>query len=227
MPQGSPDPARGWTAACLLGIALWIGVTVLVTVLNDDASDGTPTLLTFAAGGAVFFGTVFGYGLWRTRPRDDPELDRLLGELAIEPRTSAATASEIGAMRRVARAYILLGAIVTALGLFAIVEQGLGFGSVGVTIGLIVAITVAWALAIPFVLGRARNASVAVLAPLGLEQHGAQITGERHGRRVQVRFTGREAVTTVGEIELRSPSDEPAGWLRDLAEAERLADEGA
>ena len=44
---------------------------------------------------------------------------------------------------------------------------------------------------------------------------------------MQVRFTGREAVTTVGEIELRSPSDEPAGWLRDLAEAERLADEGA
>ena len=95
------------------------------------------------------------------------------------------------------------------------------------TIGLIVAITVAWALAIPLVLGRARDASAAVLAPLGLEQHGAQITGERHGRPVRVRFTGRETVTTVGEIELRSPSDEPAGWLRDLAEAERLADESA
>ena len=78
-------------------------------------------------------------------------------------------------------------------------------------------------MAIPFVLGHARDASVAVLAPLGLEQRGAEITGERHGRRVTVRFTGRESVTTVGEVELRSPSDEPAGWLRDLAEAERLA----
>jgi hypothetical protein len=218
------SPGRGWTAACLLGIALWIGVTVLVTVLNDDPSDGTPTLLAFAAGGAVFFGAVFGYGLWRTRPRSDPELDLLLDELAIEPRTSASTATQIGAMRRVARVYLVLGAVITALGLFAILEQGLGFGSVGATIGAIVVITVLWALAIPFVLRRAQDASVAVLAPLGLEQHGAEITGQRHGRRVTVSFTGRESVTNVGEVELRSPSDEPAGWLRDLAEAERRAD---
>ena len=216
-------PGRGWTALSLLGIALWIGVTVLVTVVNDDASDGTPTLVAFAAGGAVFFGAIFGYGLWRTRPRSDPELDLLMDELAIEPRTSGGTAVEIDAMRRVARVYLALGAVITALGLFAVLEEGLGFGSVGATIAVIIAITVAWALAIPFVLGRARDASVAMLAPLGLEQHGAEITGERHGRRVTVRFTGRESVTTVGEVELRSPSDEPAGWLRDLAEAERLA----
>jgi hypothetical protein len=216
-------PGRGWTALSLLGIALWIGVTVLVTVLNDDPSDGTPTLVAFAAGGAVFFGAVFGYGLWRTRPRSDPELDLIMDELAIEPRTSGGTAVEIDAMRRVARVYLALGAVITALGLLAILEQGLGFGSVGATIAVIIAITVAWALAIPFVLGRARDASVAMLAPLGLEQHGAEITGERHGRRVTVRFTERETVTTVGEVELRSPSDEPAGWLRDLAEAEELA----
>jgi len=221
--RGSPNPGRGWTAACLGGIALWIGVTVLVTVLNDDASDGTPTLLAFVGGGAVFFGAIFGYGIWRTRPRTDRELDLLLDELAIEPRTSGGTAAEIGAMRRVARAYLVLGALVTALGLFAILEQGLGFGSAGATVAVIVAITVLWALAIPLVLRRARDASVAVLSPLRLEQHGSEITGERHGRRVTVRFTGRESVTTVGEIELRSPSDEPAGWLRDLAEAERLA----
>lgn len=216
-------PGRGWTALSLLGIALWIGVTVLVTVVSDDPSDGTPTLVAFAGGGAVFFGAIFGYGLWRTRPRSDPELDLLMDELAIEPRTSGGTAVEIDAMRRVARVYLALGAAITALGLLAILEQGLGFGSVGATIGVIIAITIAWALAIPLVLGRARDASVAMLAPLGLEQHGAEITGERHGRRVTVRFTGRESVTTVGEVELRSPSDEPAGWLRDLAEAERLA----
>ena len=216
-------PGRGWTALSLLGIALWIGVTVLVTVVNDDASDGTPTLVAFAAGGAVFFGAIFGYGLWRTRPRSDPELELLMDELAIEPRTSGGTAVEIDAMRRMARVYLALGAVITALGFLAVLEQGLGFGSVGATIAVIIAITVAWALAIPFVLGRARDASVAMLAPLGLEQHGAEITGERHGRRVTVRFTGRETVTTVGEVELRSPSDEPAGWLRDLAEAEQLA----
>ena len=134
-------PGRGWTALSLLGIALWIGVTVLVTVVNDDPSDGTPTLVAFAGGGAVFFGAIFGYGLWRTRPRSDPELDLLMDELAIEPRTSGGTAVEIDAMRRVARVYLALGAAITALGLLAILEQGLGFGSVGATIGVIIAIT--------------------------------------------------------------------------------------
>ena len=51
----------------------------------------------------MFFGAIFGYGLWRTRPRSDPELELLMDELAIEPRTSGGTAVEIDAMRRVAR----------------------------------------------------------------------------------------------------------------------------
>ena len=225
----SAPSGRGWAVFTLAGIAVWIGATVLVVVLNDDPSDGTPVLLTFCGGAAAFFGAVFAYALWRTRPRADPELDRLLAELAIEPVTGASGAAAVAPMRRVARAYILLGALVTALGLLAILQEGLGFGSARATVVEIVVIAVLWALAIPWVLRRARDASVAVLAPLGLEQHGAEITGERHGRRVQIRFTGRESVTTVDSsgdaIELRRPADEPAGWLRDLEAAERRADE--
>ena len=132
----SRSGSRGWGAFCLVGIPLWIGITVLVTVLNDDPSDGGPVLLAFAAGGAVFFGIVFGVALWQTRPRSDPELDALLAELSLQPGATAASARAIGAMRRVARAYIVLGALVTALGLLAICEEALGFGSAVATLYL-------------------------------------------------------------------------------------------
>jgi hypothetical protein len=54
---------RGWVAFCLLWIALWIGATVLVAVVDDDPSDGRPVLLAFATGAALFFGTMSGVAL--------------------------------------------------------------------------------------------------------------------------------------------------------------------
>jgi hypothetical protein len=72
-------------AACLLGIAAWVGVAVLAGALADDPTDPKPTLIAFAAGGTAFFGAIFGYSLWRTRRRPEPELDALLGELSVEP----------------------------------------------------------------------------------------------------------------------------------------------
>jgi hypothetical protein len=45
-------------AACLLGIAAWIGVTVLAGALADDPTDPKPTLIAFAAGGTAFFGAM-------------------------------------------------------------------------------------------------------------------------------------------------------------------------
>jgi membrane protein DedA with SNARE-associated domain len=81
----SRSASRRWTAACLLGIAAWIGVTVLAGALADDPTDPKPTLIAFAAGGTAFFGAIFGYSLWRTRRRPEPELDALLGELSLEP----------------------------------------------------------------------------------------------------------------------------------------------
>ena len=94
--------SRGWAAFTLVGLALWIGATVVATVVNDDAADPRPIVLTFAAGGAVFFGAIFGVALWQTRPRTDPELDALLTELAVEPAATRLRASLIGTMRRVA-----------------------------------------------------------------------------------------------------------------------------
>jgi hypothetical protein len=187
---------RGWAAFSLVGIALWVGATVLVTVLNDDPADGKPTLLTFAGGGAAFFAVVFGLAWWQTRPRTDPELDALLAELSLDPGAAPRSARAIAGMRRVARVYILLGALVTALGLIAILQEGLGVGSARATLIAMVVIVVAWAAAVPFVLGRARAASRSVLTPLGLTQFGDRMSGERGGRAVSVRITPRGSVTS-------------------------------
>jgi hypothetical protein len=195
---------RGWAVFSLVGIALWIGVTVGVAILNDDPSDGRPVLLAFAVGGTAFFATVFGLAWWQTRPRSDPELDALATELSLAPIAGPANAVAIGAMRRTARVYILLGALVTALGLAAIVQEAVGAGSVRATLIALLAIVVAWAAAVPIVLRRARAASRAVLAPLGLEQTGATLTGERHDRPVSIAIGPRGSVTRV-----ESPTEPP------------------
>lgn len=193
----SRSASRAWIVLCLVGIGLWIGVTVLVAVVNDDPSDGGPVVLAFAGGAAVFFGIVFAVALWETRPHSDPELDALLAELSLSPEMAPRSVRAIGGMRRTARAYIVLGALVTGLGLAAIVQQGLGVGSPRTTAYVIVAIVILWALAVPFVLRRANAASRAVLTPLGLSQTGADLTGERHGRRVGVRISPQGSVTEV------------------------------
>ena len=180
----SREGARAWKWFCLIGIALWVGLTVLAAVLNDDPSDGRPVLLTFAGGGATFFGLVFGISLWSTRSQADPHLDELLAELAVEPELGRHRASQIGAMRQVARIYLLLGAVVTALGFVAIVQEALEVGSPRTTLTAMVVIVVLWALAVPFVLRQANRASGSVLSPLGLEQSGGVMAGERHGRRL-------------------------------------------
>jgi hypothetical protein len=203
--------SRWWGFFCLVGIAAWVGATVLAAVLNDDPSDGRPVVLTFAAGAALFFGIVFGVGLWQTRPRADPELDALLSELALEP-TAGRTAA-IGAMRVVARAYLVLGALVTALGLAAIVQEGLGVGSPKATLWVLVGIVVVWALAVPAALRLANSASAAVLGPLGLARSGAALVGERHGRPVRIELTGKGSVTRL----------DAAAKAPELAEAEILA----
>jgi len=180
----------------IVGLTLWIGVTVLVTVLADDPASGRPTLLAFAGGGAIFFEIVFGAALWQTRPRSDPELDLLVAELTIGP-ASGRGAGAVVAMRTVGRAYIVLGAVVTLLGFVAVVQEATGAGGVRTTITAMLVIVVLWALAIPVVMRLAKRASEEALAPLGLVQSGAVLEGERHGRDVHVRFAGSGWVTRV------------------------------
>ena len=181
--------SRRWLFLCLGGIALWIAAGVIPGALAEDPTDPAPTLIGFAAGGTVFFGLVFGYSLWKTRAKPDPELDGLLRELALEERSeweAGITASAIGASRRLAQAYLVLGIIVTALGLSIMWQEGLEVGSTKVTVIVLVAIVVVWAAATPAILGWAQRNSAAVLAPLGLIQDGTVLAGERHGRAVAI-----------------------------------------
>jgi hypothetical protein len=119
------------------------------------------------------------------------------------------SARAIGGMRRVARAYIALGALVTALGLAAIVQEGLEAGNPRTTLYAMVGIVVVWAAAVPFVIRRANAASRAVLTPLGLSQNGAALSGERYGRGVSVSIGPKGSVTR----------------LKDAAEPPPLADD--
>jgi hypothetical protein len=193
----SRSASRRWAAFCLVGIALWVGITVLVAALNDDPGDGRAVVLAFAGGGAVFFGAVFGIAWWQLRTPPDPELDALLAELALEPGAIAGNARAMSGMRRIARMYVGLGALVTALGMAAIVQEGFGVGSVSTTLTVLVAVVVAWAAAVPLVLRRAREATASVLGPLGLTQHGPTLTGERHGRAVSVALGPHGSITRV------------------------------
>lgn len=189
-------------------------------------SDDSAAIL-FASVMGTFFAGMFGYAFWRTRARPDAELDRIYTELAIAPAPMPSASRALGGMRTVVRAYIVLGAIVTALGLFAILQDGLGFGSAKATLWLLVAIVVIWAAAVPLVLRRANAASVAVLEPLGLRQKGSLMAGERHGRRVSIEITGHGSVTRVkapgGDIVVRRKGHDGVAWLRDLQEAESQA----
>jgi hypothetical protein len=118
--------SRGWTAFTFVGLPLWIGATVLAAVLNDDATDPGPVLITFVSGGALFFGLMFGAALWQqTRMRAD--------------------SSEARFGKGVAIGYSVTGAVVTALGLAAIWRGGIEGEDVGVFIVPLVAIVAVWA----------------------------------------------------------------------------------
>jgi hypothetical protein len=100
--------------------------------------------------------------------------------------------------------------MVTALGLAAIVQEGLEIGDPRATLYAMVGIVVVWAAAVPFVIRQANAASRAVLTPLGLSQDGAALSGDRHGRRVSVAISPQGSVTRV-----KAP--EPAALPPDLA----------
>ncbi len=119
--------SRGWAAFSLVGIALWVGAMVLASVLSDDPTDPGPTLTAFVAGGAIFFGLMFGGALWqqvRTRP----------------------ASSRHAWLRKVGIGYTLAGIAITALGLAAVWRAAEG-EEVAVFIVPLIAIVVVWAVA--------------------------------------------------------------------------------
>lgn len=126
---------RGWVAFSAIGIPLWIGVTVLATVVNDDPSDPKPTLIAFVAGGAIFFGLMFGAAL-------------------VQQLRMRADSGEARFGRGVAVGYSITGAVVTALGLAAIWKAGIEGENAAIFIVPLVGVVVLWAIAAVLILGR-------------------------------------------------------------------------
>jgi hypothetical protein len=126
---------RRWLWFSAIGIPLWIGATVLATVVNDDPSDPKPTLIAFVAGGAIFFGLMFGAAL-------------------VQQLRMRADSGEARFGRGVAVGYSITGAVVTGLGLAAIWKAGIQGEDAGIFIVPLVAIVVVWAIAAMLILGR-------------------------------------------------------------------------
>lgn len=198
--------SRWWRVYSLIGIALWIGATVYAGTQAEGPDGHRPILLTFAGGGALFFGIIFAVSWWQMKPRSLPELDAVLAELALTPLGgSASTAAITGS--RIGRLYVALGAITTGLGMAAIAQEGLEVGNAALTIQVMVGIVVVWALAVPFVLMRVNTTWAEVLAPLGLERgSGASVTGERHGREVTIEFGPAGSITRLKNATARELS---------------------
>ena len=122
----SARSSRGWAAFSLIGIGLWVGITVLVTLLDDDPADGRSTLIAFVSGGAVFFALMFGAALtqqlrWRAQTGEQ----------------------RFG--KRLAVGYTLAGIVVTALGLGWIWAEGVGDTDPRLFYYPLIGIVVVWA----------------------------------------------------------------------------------
>ncbi len=220
-----------WAIGSLLGIAAWVGAVLIVAITNTDPRNPLPIVLTFAGGAALFFGVVFGIALWQTRRRPSADLDELLGALTLDGRTPPTSATTLVGGRQTVRVYLVLGIVVTALGLAAIVLGVLGSTMTGVAVGVLVATLLVWAAAVPTVLRNRRADAAALLEPLGLAERAGVLSGIRHGRRVSVTFSGRgtrvRVTPSVGEpVVVERVGHTDGGWLLDLLEAEQRA-EGA
>ena len=163
-----------------------------------------------------FFGAVFGYALWRTRPRQRPRARpaarRARDRAADLGRDRAPRSAPCGGSRASTSSSARSS---PPSGCSRSSSRGSGSASVGATIGAIVAITVVWALAIPFVLRRARDASRRGARPARPRNSmAAEITGERHGQRGSTvrssrgRGDGRRAWARgrAAQLERSSPS---------------------
>lgn len=135
-PPDSRRTNRRWLILSAVGLPLWIGATVIAGFVSDPR-DPAAILLTFAIGGALFFGAMFGAALWQLRHPAAP------GRATF--------------WRRVARSYLVLGIVVTGLALAAIVQAALRVGSPEVTLWITAGITFVWALAVPPLLRRAER----------------------------------------------------------------------
>lgn len=205
--------AAGWTVFTLLGLAGWLGVTVYVAATNENPSDATPILRTFAVAGAVFFAVVFIGGALGVRRAGSRISESLYRRLAVTEVPPGAVRAAVRRTRRFGHGYLLFTGLATALMLTII---GLGEDGPYELLFAAMAVTIVgffgYAL---FALRSVFKGTDELLAPLGLSMvetpgwvtsssgSGGQLVGQfsyggiRHGRQVTISQTSRRAVTVV------------------------------
>lgn len=220
MPDTGAVPAAGrptgrsgggvWAIASLLGIGGWIGVTVYVAATNDNPSDGTPVLRTFAVAGGVLIGSMLVAAAVQMRQSAVKVDERLYRRLAVvaTPAAAARAAARQGA--RTGYLHLLFAGLTTAvmMTIIGLGEQGPYEALFAILGGLVIG----WLVYLVIALRRAFRVAADLLAPLGLSivetpgwvpAGGGRVAGRmviegvRHGRKVTISQTTREAVTSI------------------------------
>ncbi len=221
---GTPGGSWKWTAFTIVGLALWIGGTVVAGARSDTPTDGTATRHAFVIGGAIFFGLMFAGAAWSIRNSKRRTGSRLYDRLAIDPMAGDTLRKATGGLYRIGYVYVAFGALVTGLGLAAI-----GVDDEQRTRQLMmvmVALVVVWAVFAVFALRRAFTAGDSVMTPLGLRLTGTpsfhysaisdhswmtgamSYAGTRHGRNVSITQHPKHAATVVAGVvgDVRPPT---------------------
>lgn len=213
--SGAEGRASGlaWTAGSLVGIAAWLGATVLAAATNPDPSDPAPILRTFAVGGGIFIGIVLVAAGLDARRRAARVSTSLYARLVVGDLPPGAVRAAIRGARSGLSAYLVLTGLTTGLMLAAV---GLGQdGPTALLLYVALGLVVVWLGVMVRSLAHAYRAADGVLAPLGLALtalpswapallgsprtlHGPLgIGGERHGRAVSILQRPAMAVTVV------------------------------
>lgn len=224
--SGAPTASRWWLVGCLLGIALWVGVTVIVGSRYGGPSNPRPGSIAFAVGGAVFFGVVFAVAAVGMRRSQYTSRSELYDRLAVAPVDPSTIRRATRGMYRIGYTYLAFGALVTGLGLAAIGFGDDDGGSWMFTVMIV--LIVLWFGYMLFALRRVYTSTDVLFAPLGLHLEevpsyvvhwfgGTSLSGAmtyggtRHGRHVSITQEPKQAVTVVqGHVSARKPPKTPA-----------------
>lgn len=203
--------SKWWFAGCLVGIALWIGVTVAVAARYGGPGDSRPGNVAFAIGGAVFFGVVFTVAAVQMRRTQLRGRNDLYERLALTPVSPATIRRASRGAHRIGYGYLVFGALVTGLGLAAIAASDTRWsrGFLLAMLGLVVL----WLVYMVYALRRVFSTTEELFAPLGLRLvsmptyvlnwftdgghmvGGVTYAGSRHGREVAITHEPARAVT--------------------------------
>ncbi len=230
--------SRWWVVFCLVGIGLWIAITVVVAMNQEPGSDGTAVDRAFAAGGALFFGALFTVTAIMMRRSQTRASSGLYDRLAIEQVPRATVKRALRGVHTIGYVYLVFGVLVTFIPLagIAISDDEMMSTLLWVTIGLVVL----WAIYMVWALRRVFTTTDVLFRPLGLKlvgtptylmnlfTDGGQMVGamtyagERHGRAVTIAHGNREAVTFVaGPVANQTPPTTPVQMMKLTGEGPR------